>query len=240
MVAVLLMVGKKQEDPKIVDELLDVDDWGCKPQYKMADEVWNFFWLISHTLKIPSLEVHLWCFFPVCISRTKSFASERREAWPRTGFVKVLTPDLERFANSVPELVNFMQDPLLFYSCHFKDLEFTLSSFSAQRTYATLEESYYKHLAKAALLHTVLERIAVLQGPASCDRAMESLNDAKHIPLARRGREPSLEYKFAKFGKTLRKPALLVGKRPVLANEIWRLLACCIWCQFLTMLVHGV
>ena len=39
MVAVLLMVGKQQEHHSIVAQLLDVDTWGCKPQYKMADEV---------------------------------------------------------------------------------------------------------------------------------------------------------------------------------------------------------
>ena len=39
MTAVLIMVGKRQEQPSIVAEMLDVQNWSCKPQYRMADEV---------------------------------------------------------------------------------------------------------------------------------------------------------------------------------------------------------
>ena len=39
MVAVLCLVGQGQELPEIVQQLLDTETWGCKPQYAMANEV---------------------------------------------------------------------------------------------------------------------------------------------------------------------------------------------------------
>lgn len=39
MAAVLLMVGKGQEEPEVVLELLDVEKNSQKPQYNMAPEV---------------------------------------------------------------------------------------------------------------------------------------------------------------------------------------------------------
>jgi tRNA pseudouridine38/39 synthase len=36
--AVLLMVGRGQERPEIVQQLLDVEKEPCKPQYNMASE----------------------------------------------------------------------------------------------------------------------------------------------------------------------------------------------------------
>ena len=39
MAAVLLMVGRGQEDPSIVRKLLDLEASPCKPQYAMAAEV---------------------------------------------------------------------------------------------------------------------------------------------------------------------------------------------------------
>lgn len=36
--AVLLMVGRRQEPPDIVQRLLDVQQEPCKPQYNMASE----------------------------------------------------------------------------------------------------------------------------------------------------------------------------------------------------------
>ena len=39
MAAVLMMVGRGQESPKIVQQLLDIHQHPCKPQYNMANEV---------------------------------------------------------------------------------------------------------------------------------------------------------------------------------------------------------
>ena len=39
MVAVLCLVGQGRELPEIVQQLLDTETWGCKPQYTMANEV---------------------------------------------------------------------------------------------------------------------------------------------------------------------------------------------------------
>ncbi len=45
MVAVIMLVGKGDEDPEIVQRMLNVDAFGNKPQYNLADEVSDF-----HTL----------------------------------------------------------------------------------------------------------------------------------------------------------------------------------------------
>ena len=39
MVAFLIMVGRGQEYPAIVQQMLAVDSWGSKPQYDLADDV---------------------------------------------------------------------------------------------------------------------------------------------------------------------------------------------------------
>ena len=39
MAAVLLMVGQTLEHPDIVQQLLDIDQTPCKPQYRYASEV---------------------------------------------------------------------------------------------------------------------------------------------------------------------------------------------------------
>ena len=39
MAAVLLMVGKQLEQPDIVQNLLDMNQYPCKPQYNYASEV---------------------------------------------------------------------------------------------------------------------------------------------------------------------------------------------------------
>jgi len=39
MVAILIMVGKGQEEPEIVQQMLATDSWGSKPQYDYADDV---------------------------------------------------------------------------------------------------------------------------------------------------------------------------------------------------------
>lgn len=39
MVAILILVGKGQEDAEIVQRMLDIDTFGNKPQYNFADEV---------------------------------------------------------------------------------------------------------------------------------------------------------------------------------------------------------
>lgn len=39
MAAVLLMVGQRLEQPDIVQQLLDIEQSPCKPQYQYASEV---------------------------------------------------------------------------------------------------------------------------------------------------------------------------------------------------------
>ena len=39
MVAVLILVGKGHEDASIVSRMLDIDMFGNKPQYNLADDV---------------------------------------------------------------------------------------------------------------------------------------------------------------------------------------------------------
>lgn len=39
MVAILILVGQGHETPDIVKRMLDVDHFGNKPQYNLADEV---------------------------------------------------------------------------------------------------------------------------------------------------------------------------------------------------------
>ena len=39
IMALVFMVGKKQEKPEIIDELFDVETNPCKPQYTMASEI---------------------------------------------------------------------------------------------------------------------------------------------------------------------------------------------------------
>ena len=39
MAAVLLMIGKQLEQPDIIQKLLDIDHFPCKPQYNYAPEV---------------------------------------------------------------------------------------------------------------------------------------------------------------------------------------------------------
>ena len=49
MAAVLLMVGKQLEQPDIVQNLLNIDQHPCKPQYNYASEVTGTtFWLDIH------------------------------------------------------------------------------------------------------------------------------------------------------------------------------------------------
>lgn len=43
MVAILTLVGKRQEAPDIVGRMLDVANFGNKPQYDLADEVNSLF-----------------------------------------------------------------------------------------------------------------------------------------------------------------------------------------------------
>lgn len=38
IVAVLFLVGQRKEEPGIIDELLDIDKYPCKPQYSMSSE----------------------------------------------------------------------------------------------------------------------------------------------------------------------------------------------------------
>ncbi len=39
MAAVLMMVGQKLEHPDVVQQLLDIEQNPCKPQYRYASEV---------------------------------------------------------------------------------------------------------------------------------------------------------------------------------------------------------
>ena len=39
MVAILILVGRGHESPAIVRQMLDVDSFGSKPQYDLANEV---------------------------------------------------------------------------------------------------------------------------------------------------------------------------------------------------------
>ena len=38
IVAVLFLIGQKKEEPSIIDDLLDIEKYPCKPQYSMASE----------------------------------------------------------------------------------------------------------------------------------------------------------------------------------------------------------
>ena len=37
--AILFLVGQRKEKSSIVDDLLDVTQWPCKPQYNIASEL---------------------------------------------------------------------------------------------------------------------------------------------------------------------------------------------------------
>jgi tRNA pseudouridine38/39 synthase len=39
MTAVLFLVGQRKEEPSIIDELLNVNEWPCKPHYNITSEV---------------------------------------------------------------------------------------------------------------------------------------------------------------------------------------------------------
>ncbi|KAK9847458.1 hypothetical protein WJX84_007703 [Apatococcus fuscideae] len=54
MAAVLMMVGRGQESPKIVQQLLDIHQHPCKPQYNMANEVP----LMLHSCSFQDLQFH--------------------------------------------------------------------------------------------------------------------------------------------------------------------------------------
>jgi tRNA pseudouridine38/39 synthase len=37
--AILFLVGQKKELPSIVDDLLDINKWPCKPDYNISSEL---------------------------------------------------------------------------------------------------------------------------------------------------------------------------------------------------------
>ena len=37
--AILFLVGQKKELPSIVDDLLDINKWPCKPEYNISSEL---------------------------------------------------------------------------------------------------------------------------------------------------------------------------------------------------------
>ena len=98
----------------------------------------------------------------------------------------------------------FLQAPLLFYACNFKNLAFSASPASVEKSLDDIQQLLHHHLAKAALLHCLSDLLLskVEQCKSMCSANQKTFHP-KHILLRNRGREPSLEYKFAKFGRTI-------------------------------------
>lgn len=98
-----------------------------------------------------------------------------------------------------------MQEPLLFYSCGYSDLKFQRSKESAFGNLEALDSLLDKHLARVALLQTMVSKLKSQQH-AIVDSAGKQIpwqKTRRHIKLEKRGREASLEDKFARFGKVL-------------------------------------
>lgn len=70
MAAILFLVGSGQEEPTVVDELLDVAKFEGRPHYQMASEIPLVFWEAAYD------EIE-WTYDPVAVSQVHKVFSER-------------------------------------------------------------------------------------------------------------------------------------------------------------------
>ncbi len=101
--------------------------------------------------------------------------------------------------------IPFMQEPLLFFSCGYPDLKFHRSRECGFGNLHLIDTLLDQHLARVALLQTMTAKLQSQQHIIvdATGRTITWQKTRRHIKLEKRGREGSLESKFAKFGKIL-------------------------------------
>lgn len=107
-----------------------------------------------------------------------------------------------------------MQEPLLFFSCRYDSLQFRTTKEGAFANLEALEGMLDQHLARVALLQTMLAKVRQQQHTVldSEGNAIPWQKSRRHVKLEKRGREASLEAKMARFGKVVIDPNAEVFK----------------------------
>ena len=96
-----------------------------------------------------------------------------------------------------------VQEPLLFFSCHYPDLRFTTTKEGAAGNLETISHMLNQHLSRVALLQTLARKLSRQQHMVQDvqGNVVPWQRVRRHVQLDRRGREKSLEEKLARFGK---------------------------------------
>lgn len=101
-----------------------------------------------------------------------------------------------------------MQEPLLFFSCCYADLHFRTTKEGASSNLEAINGLLNQHLSRVALLQTMAAKVRTQlhKVPDAQGNFIPWRKTRRHVQLEKRGREKSLEQKFARFGKVLLHP----------------------------------
>ena len=105
--------------------------------------------------------------------------------------------------------LNLVQEPLLFYSCGYAGLRFQRSKESAFGNLEAIDNLLNRHLARVAQLQSMVAKLSGQQEVIvdHTGNLVPWQKIRKHIKLEKRGREASLDHKFARYGKVSLAPS---------------------------------